>query len=113
TGALDVFSTWVRETLGITAFGSGWFEFIANIMFFVPLGLLLTLLVRRPWVGVLLALALSACAELAQGLLPARTASVRDVLANVLGAAIGAAIAWAIIAARRRRSPAGQVSSHD
>ena len=106
TGLLDEFSRWVREDLQITAFGSGWLEFVANILMFVPLGLLLTLLFAHPWRGVVLALLLSGGAELAQFVLPSRQPSLRDVLANVAGAAIGAAIAWVFVLRRRRRSAA-------
>ena len=90
--------------MGITFFGSGWIEFVANILMFVPLGLLLTLLLRHHWYGVALALAVSVLAEVAQIVIPSRQPSLRDILANVLGAAIGAAIAWVIVL-RQRRAP--------
>lgn len=92
---------WSHATLGIGGFGAGWIEFGANILLFLPLGLLLTLLFRRPWVGFAVALGLSFGAELVQILLPSRMASLRDIVANALGAAVGALIAWLII--RRRR----------
>jgi glycopeptide antibiotics resistance protein len=95
---------WMRYDLGWTFFGSGWIEFAANILMFVPLGLLLTLLFAHPWYGVVLALALSAAVELVQIVIPSRQASLRDVLANVIGAAIGAALAWLIVR-REARSP--------
>jgi glycopeptide antibiotics resistance protein len=110
TGLLDAFSGWVRDGLGVTAFGSGWIEFGANILMFVPLGFLLTLLLPRAWQGFLLALALSVLAELVQEFLPARHASLRDVLANGAGAVVGAAVAWAALrvteARARRRADA-------
>ncbi|KAA9106488.1 VanZ family protein [Microbacterium rhizomatis] len=106
TGILNVLSGWMRDDLGITTFGSGWIEFGANILAFVPLGFLLTLLLPRPWQGFLLALGLSVGAELAQIVIPSRQASLRDVLANALGAAIGAALAWLIVLRRRRRADA-------
>ena len=96
--------SWVRGTLGLTWFGTGWIEFIANIVLFVPLGFLLTLLFRRAWLGALVALALSVAVELAQLLLPGRVASPRDVLANVAGAALGAFLAWVILIRRSERS---------
>lgn len=67
-------------------------EFGANILLFVPLGLLTALLApRRYWWVVLLALVgLSVGIELVQAIgLPSRRSSARDVLGNSLGAAIG------------------------
>jgi len=110
TGLLEEFSRWVRDDLHLTAFGSGWLEFLANILMFVPLGLLLTLLFAHPWRGVVLALLLSAGAELAQFVLPSRHPSLRDVLANVAGAAIGAAIAWLLVLRRRRGAASDEMT---
>jgi len=101
TNAID---SWIRFGLGITFFGAGWVGFVANILMFVPLGLLLTLLFRARWHGVALALALSVTAELAQAFIPSREPSLRDVLANAVGAAIGAVIAW-FAAPRRAAAP--------
>jgi hypothetical protein len=81
---------YARDELGLSTIRQGWLEFGANVAMFVPVGALVTLLFSRAWIGVLAALAMSACAELAQILLPGRMASPRDVLANVAGAAIGA-----------------------
>lgn len=96
--------SWMRGSLGLSWFGTGWIEFIANIVLFIPLGFLLTLLFRRPWLGASLALTLSVAVELAQLLLPGRFASPRDVLANALGAALGALIAWLMFIRRSSRS---------
>jgi VanZ family protein len=106
---VNAIDSWIRSDLGITFFGSGWIEFVANILMFVPLGLLLTLLLRHHWYGVILALVISVAAELAQAFIPSREPSLRDVLANVLGAAIGAGIAW-IVVLRRERRPAEPVA---
>ena len=92
----------LRDGLGLDFFGSGWIEFAANVMMFAPLGFLLSLLFRHAWWGVALALALSVAAELAQLVIPSRQAHLRDVLANVLGAALGAALAWLIVRRRER-----------
>jgi len=100
---LEIVAEWVRDDLGIRGFRQGWLEAPANVVLFIPLGFLLTLLVRKAWVGVLLAVALSVSAELVQALLPDRWASVRDVVANALGAVIGAALAWLFVVLRRRR----------
>lgn len=102
---VSAISAWLRTALGLGGFGAGWIEFGANVLLFLPLGLLLTLLFRRPWVGFIVALALSVSAELVQNLLPNRVASPRDVLANAFGAAVGAALAWLIIRHRRSARP--------
>lgn len=101
--------SWLRDGLGLTGFGAGWVEFVANVALFLPLGLLLTLCVRRPWVGFVGAVALSAAAEFVQLMIPGRVASLRDVVANALGAAVGALIAWLIIAIARSRAARGPV----
>jgi glycopeptide antibiotics resistance protein len=95
--------SWLRESWGWDGFGAGWVEFAANIVMFVPLGFLLTLLLRPSLWGVVLALAISVAAELVQILIPARVPSVRDVIANALGAALGAALAWLLVRRRGRR----------
>lgn len=99
---VNTIGDWMRYDLGLTWFGSGWIEFTANILMFVPLGFLLTLLFSHPWYGVILALGLSAAAEVAQIVIPSRHASLRDILANVAGAALGAALAWLIVLRRSR-----------
>ncbi|MCR2785008.1 MULTISPECIES: VanZ family protein [unclassified Microbacterium] len=92
----------LRSLFGLDAFGSGWIEFTANIVMFIPLGFLFTLLVRRHWLGVVVALAASVAAELAQLLIPSREPSLRDVLANTVGAGLGAVLAWMLVLRRRR-----------
>jgi len=83
-------STWSR---GLST------EFIANILLFVPLGLLLRLaLPRATWAGaVLLGGAVSVAIEVLQVLGP-RVSDPRDVVANTLGALIGAVVAATIAA---------------
>jgi len=62
----------------------------ANVLMFVPFGVLVGLLVRRGWLVVALGLCLSAAIELTQLLLlPTRVATVQDVVLNTLGAALG------------------------
>lgn len=84
-------------------------EFTANLLMFTPLGLLATL--ARPLRGPLrsAALALAGCAALSASIemvqwlgFPDRTGDLRDVLANTLGALIGAAAAVTLM--RRRPS---------
>ena len=70
-------------------------EFTANVLLYVPFGLLLARLVPDArWLWIIAAgLITSGVFELAQGAaLPGRTASPRDVVANTLGAAIGAGV---------------------
>lgn len=67
-------------------------ESSANVLFFVPVGALLALLLPRPrqWLALVAAVLLSATVELCQAMfLPLRTASLSDLLANSLGAAVG------------------------
>jgi uncharacterized membrane protein len=90
------------QQAGLGAVRQGWVEFAANVALFAPLGALLVCAVRRTWPALAVALAVSAGAELAQTLLPGRLASPRDVVANVLGAAIGAG---AVLLVRRIRRP--------
>lgn len=106
SGIVNGMGDWLRYDLGVTFFGSGWIEFVANILMFAPLGFLLTLLFRHPWYGIVLALTLSAAVELVQIVIPSRQPSLRDVLANVLGAAVGAAIGWLVVRRQRRHQRA-------
>lgn len=95
-----------RAALGESPFGDGWIEACANVAVFVPLGGLLTLVLGNRWHGVALALVLSAGAELAQLVIPSRQPSLRDIVANVLGAAVGAALAWLLTVRRERAASA-------
>jgi VanZ family protein len=80
-------------------------DFVANVGFFVPIGLVAALLLpwRVWWLAMPLAAVLSGAVELGQALfLPERYASWTDVLANTLGGVLGALIGAAIRAATRR-----------
>lgn len=85
-------------------------EFTANIVLFIPVGLFLVILAgaRRWWLGPFTGLLASCVIETGQLLfLPARLATVNDVVANVSGAATGtllAAAALAIAHSHERRS---------
>ncbi|GGC99892.1 hypothetical protein GCM10011512_28470 [Tersicoccus solisilvae] len=83
-------------------------EWAANVVLFVPAGLLLALLLpgRARWWAVVLGTAASVAIETAQAVfLPGRVASVADVAANTLGTTIGVAIAaFAVGLLARRRS---------
>ena len=86
-----------------------WFDYsfvesTSNIVLFVPFGFLLALLlVRRWWLSMLIAFAVSCSIELGQLLfISARTATLADVAVNTLGAVVGAVLARLLLAARRR-----------
>ncbi|WIB62049.1 VanZ family protein [Curtobacterium sp. MCLR17_007] len=91
-------------------FGYGALEFTANVLFFVPLGLLVVLRLgtRAWWAGAAAGLVVSAAIEVGQALfLPARFASLDDVLANTSGAVIGAMAGVVLLGLRGRRTTAG------
>lgn len=82
-------------------------EFSANVVLFVPLGLLLALLfgARWWWCAILLCVALSSAIELSQlAFLPERLASLGDVIANSSGGVIGALLALPWLLSARSRS---------
>ncbi|UUT34497.1 VanZ family protein [Microbacterium elymi] len=114
-GVIHVLAAGLRSLPGVPAFGDGWVEFVANIVLFVPMGFFLTLLFRHPAYGAVLGIAISAAVEVAQIVIPDRTPTVRDILSNSIGAAVGALIAWLIVVGSKRRlaktatSPAGTV----
>jgi len=93
--------------------GLGWvtepqLELAANVVMFVPLGLLGVPLVGRPrWWWVIVAGALLTCfIETVQLGVPGRVSDVRDLVANTSGAALGTAACLAVywLRARRRRA---------
>ena len=75
-------------------------EFSANIALFMPIGLLGVILLgaRHWWLAILAGFMTSFCIELGQLLfLPARFATVNDVIANTIGALLGTLLALALI----------------
>lgn len=80
-------------------------EFTANIFLFVPFGALLTLLITRDrWLIVPIVFLTTVTIEWTQdALLPARTASVFDVVANVAGACAGILLVAGYERMRERR----------
>lgn len=82
-------------------------EFAANILLFIPFGIVLALRLHRSlwWLTVPIAAAASGLVELAQGaLLPQRVADLSDVIVNTSGALIGAVLVLFVWSARRRRA---------
>lgn len=71
--------------------GPGDYGFGLNILLFVPMGALAVLTTRWPWWVVTIAAALaSAAIEVVQSLFLTRMGDVNDVVANTLGALVGA-----------------------
>jgi len=81
-------------------------EFGANILLFVPLGLLLALLFPRSrWIVMPLAFVTTVAIESVQALaLDRRTPSVLDIVANTAGACVGLLIAAFVAALQRGRT---------
>ncbi|MEJ3404898.1 VanZ family protein [Rathayibacter sp. YIM 133350] len=104
TGPIDRALHWFH-LLGLSWVTYGLIEASANVVLFVPFGVLLTVLLgaRRWWLAVLIGIAASGVIELGQALfLEGRTPSYRDVLANSLGGLIGAALAYVVLRMRSR-----------
>jgi glycopeptide antibiotics resistance protein len=74
-----------------------------NVLVFVPLGAMLAVLTRRPWVSVLVCLVGSTLIELAQWRWLERQGEGSDVLANTFGAGVGV-VAVTLLSRARRRS---------
>ena len=81
-------------------------EFTANVLLFVPVGLLFAVLLGRGrwWLAFALGVAMTLTIEFVQLFLPARVSDARDLLANTLGTLIGIAIV-AVFAGGRRSRP--------
>ncbi|MCR2801394.1 VanZ family protein [Microbacterium sp. zg-Y818] len=94
-GTLVTLGDWFGAWEGTAWLTFAVLEFVANVVLFLPLGLLWVAWVgrRRWWLATLAGLALSGAIEATQALaLPARYPDVRDLIANTLGAALGAAV---------------------
>ena len=81
-------------------------EFVANIALFVPVGLFVMVVTGggRYWLVVLAGFAASCTIELGQLIfLPNRFATVSDVIANTVGAAVGAALGRILLRGGRAR----------
>ena len=87
-------------------FGYNKLEFSANIVMFIPLGFLVSMLlpVRLWWLALVICPGMSIMIELIQGaVLAGRFATVNDVIANSTGALIGAIVAMTIRAIVHQR----------
>jgi len=81
-------------------------EAVANVVLFVPFGLLVGWLLRRAWWAVALAAATSTAIELVQRTMPSRVPTVQDVVLNTLGAVVGVAVL--LLARRGARTRTGR-----
>ena len=82
-------------------------EFAANILLFVPFGIIVTLRAHRRfwWMSVVVAAVVSGAVELAQAIfLPERVPAWSDIVANTSGAFIGALLVLALWSISRRRA---------
>ena len=84
-------------------------EWVANILVFIPVTLLLALLLplRRWYLAAIAGVLLSVAIEATQHwFLPGRDASVRDLVTNSIGSVVGAALVagFALIRAKRRNT---------
>ena len=72
---------------------------------FVPFGIFLVLLFGRRmwWLAVVLGVLMTIVIEFAQQFVPNRVSDPRDLLANSLGAVIGAVLALVLTASKARR----------
>lgn len=88
-------------------------EFGANILLFLPFGVLLTLILRRSRYLIMpIAFVTTVVIESVQGIvLSLRTPSVLDIVANTAGACVGLLIVVGLEARRSRRRGAAQAPS--
>lgn len=101
TGLVGVMARLVAD-LGIASFQSSAivFEFLANVALFVPVGLLLPIAWSqlRLWHVVLIGALMSGMIESVQGLMPSRSPTISDIMANTLGTLIGGALVATVVA---------------
>jgi glycopeptide antibiotics resistance protein len=98
-----------QQVEGLDSLPTPAIEALANLVLFVPLGLLLCALLPRlrrlaVWA---LGVAASVTIELVQFLLPERSPSLRDVVINSLGAALGVVLHTLVFRRHRRSDGAG------
>jgi len=90
-------------------------EFTANIVLFIPVGVLFALMLgwRRWWLALILGVALTVSIEVAQLVLPDRVTDPRDVVSNSIGSTIGVAIVLVVTAVTARRPGEAERASAD
>lgn len=90
-GFLAQFISWLHHIGMPESIGYREIEFVANVLFFVPMGTITTLWIKNPWRSIALATYASLIIEILQELLlPERLSSVSDIVANTFGAILGA-----------------------
>jgi len=98
-------AAWMIDQLDLTPYdGYLLIEFFANIVLFIPAGVLAMLIIPRLrwWQAAILGLAASSLIELLQEVLrPARFATLEDVVSNTIGTTIGAVIVASVRQLRR------------
>lgn len=109
-GTLTDLFRWLHEHGAPLWVSYGLLEWLSNVAFFVPFGLLAVLFGRRVRVAVAAAAVFSGAIEITQwAALPERTGSLLDVAANTAGALVGAVAAswWSRRAGKPPRMVAG------
>ena len=102
-GTLASVLDWLHARGVPQAVNYGVIEFGANIVLFIPLGLLLGHWLSSRWVALIAAVGTSVVIEAGQWLLlPERVPSWTDVLANSCGALLGLLL-WSLFSRHRRR----------
>lgn len=104
--SLLAFIDWLQEHGAPGWVRYGLVEFVANIALFVPVGLFVMIVagVRGGWLAVLVGFAASCTIELGQLIfLPDRFATLADVLANTVGAAVGGVLGLVLLRGGRAR----------
>ncbi|GIG38789.1 VanZ family protein [Cellulomonas phragmiteti] len=89
-------------------------EAVSNVVMFVPFGVLVGLLLARPWwVVVLLGAATSGLIETVQQWLPTRYPTLQDLMLNTLGAAVGVGVLALVSRAWRQTAEAQPVDGRE
>lgn len=90
-GILNETLSWLHRHGMLGFVNYNFVEFSANVAMFAPLGLIASVVFKNAWLGIIAGAFGSCLIELGQALLlPSRFASGLDVLANTMGAALGA-----------------------
>lgn len=91
SGTLEKVLAWLHLHEMPTFINYQFIEFSSNIFFFIPMGVILALWIKRRLSAVTISTYVSIAIEMIQEmLLPQRFSSVFDIIANTVGAALGA-----------------------